>query len=96
MFTLSTWVCKQTKAPRTVESSTQAPSTKHIEARQTERERERYLDLDQLEILIFGHSAEHCLQVAGKRMGEERERRWRRRVGGEEQWPVASSGVVGK
>jgi hypothetical protein len=54
------------------------------------------LDLDQLEILIFGHSAEHCLQVAGKRMGEERERRWRRRVGGEEQWPVASSGVVGK
>ncbi len=86
MFTLSTWVCKQTKAPRTVESSTQAPSTKHIEARQTERERERYLDLDQLEILIFGHSAEHCLQVAGKRMGEER------RGDGEEEWEERSNG----
>lgn len=86
MFTLSTWVCKQTKAPRTVESSTQAPSTKHIEARQTERERERYLDLDQLEILIFGHSAEHCLQVAGKRMREER------RGDGEEEWEERSNG----
>jgi hypothetical protein len=57
MFTLSTWFCKK-QANKAQEQLSQLSLKKPHER---EREREGNLDLDQLELLVFGHSVRGAL-----------------------------------